>query len=101
MVTPISSNALLAATVLNRLTYGSTPDELSRITNIGAQAYIDEQLAPWTITEDVSNNHTNIPFIQTKFVEETKFVWRTNATISDLRHWHVLRAVGAGRQFRE
>src|SRR5262245_43137731 len=34
-VTPLNSNALLAATVLNRLTYGQTPDELQRIQAIG------------------------------------------------------------------
>src|SRR5437016_2076568 len=45
-VTPLSSNALLTASVLNRLAYGPTPDELERVTAIGPQAYIDEQLAP-------------------------------------------------------
>ena len=43
-VTPLSSNALLAAQVLNRLAYGPTPDELERVTAIGADAYIAEQL---------------------------------------------------------
>lgn len=47
----LSSNALLNAQVLNRLTYGPTPDEIDRINNIGAQAYIDEQLAPEAIAE--------------------------------------------------
>ena len=42
----MSSNALLSASVLNRLAYGPTPDELQRIATIGPQAYIDEQLAP-------------------------------------------------------
>src|SRR5688572_12012995 len=41
----MSSNALLTANALNRLAYGPTPDELSRVTAIGPQAYIDEQLA--------------------------------------------------------
>ena len=50
-VTPLSSNAVLTATVLNRLAYGPTPDELERVTAIGPQAYIDEQLAPDAITE--------------------------------------------------
>jgi len=40
----MSSNALLTANVLNRLTYGPTPDELERVTAIGPQAFIDEQL---------------------------------------------------------
>ena len=30
-VTPMSSNALLTAIVLNRLAYGPTPDELERV----------------------------------------------------------------------
>src|SRR5688572_11619031 len=41
----MSSNALLTANALNRLAYGPTPDELPRVTAIGPQAYIDEQLA--------------------------------------------------------
>src|SRR5439155_1885227 len=48
-VTPMSSNAVLTAIVLNRLAYGPTPDELTRITSNGAQSYIDEQLAPWNL----------------------------------------------------
>lgn len=44
-VTPLSSNALLAAQVLNRIAYGPTPDELERVIAIGADAYIAEQLA--------------------------------------------------------
>jgi len=43
-VTPLSSNALLTAQVLNRLAYGPTPDELDRVTAIGPDAYIAEQL---------------------------------------------------------
>lgn len=62
-VTPLSSNELLAATVLNRLTYGPTPGELDRITAIGAQAYIDEQLAPESINETLESDPpiTNAP----------------------------------------
>src|SRR6267378_284704 len=44
-VTPMSSNALLTANVLNRLAYGPTPDELARVNAIGPQAYINEQVA--------------------------------------------------------
>jgi uncharacterized protein (DUF1800 family) len=50
-LSPISSNELLSAIILNRLTYGPTPDEIERIKRIGPQAYIDEQLAPETIPE--------------------------------------------------
>jgi uncharacterized protein (DUF1800 family) len=45
----LSSNDLLRANILNRLAYGPTPDELERVTVIGPQAYIDEQLAPQNI----------------------------------------------------
>jgi len=45
-VTPLGSNALLAAQALNRLAYGPTPDELERIAVIGPDAWIEEQLAP-------------------------------------------------------
>ncbi len=131
-VTPMNSNALLAATVLNRLTYGPTPDEIERISAIGPDAYIAEQLAPWTLTEDVTGTHSNIAFVESRFAELTNFVmgnfqhywtntvvdtntvppttnlvtvtnliWGTNASISDLRAWHILRAVGAKRQFLE
>ncbi len=100
-VTTLSSNELLAANVLNRLTYGPTPDELTNIAAIGPQAYIDQQLAPWTITEDVTGTHANFATIEGKFVEATNFVWRTNAAIADLRAWHILRAIGAKRQFLE
>ena len=100
-ITPISSNALLSATVLNRLTYGSTPNDLTNIADIGPQAFIDRQLAPWTLTEDVENTHTNFPVIEDLFVEATNFVWRTNATVEDLRAWHILRAIGAKRQLLE
>lgn len=43
-VAPMSNETLLAGHVLNRLAYGPTPDELARVSAIGAQAYIEEQL---------------------------------------------------------
>src|SRR5712692_8404511 len=50
-VLPMASNALLTATVLNRLAYGPTPDELERLAAIGPQAFIDEQMAPENLNE--------------------------------------------------
>ena len=41
--TPLSSNTVALATVLNRLAYGPTPDDLAAYAN-NPQAYIDEQL---------------------------------------------------------
>src|SRR6185503_10495263 len=52
---PGSTNSLLTGTVLNRLAYGPTPDELERVRVIGPDAYIDEQMAPESIIE-------NLPF---------------------------------------
>src|SRR5690242_8864230 len=50
-VTPMDTNALLVSTVLNRLAYGPTPDELERVTAMGPQAYIDEQMKPELIND--------------------------------------------------
>src|SRR3954462_13822746 len=50
--TSMSSNALLAANILNRLAYGPTPDDLLTVSN-APQAYINQQLAPETITETI------------------------------------------------
>jgi hypothetical protein len=101
MVTPMSSNALLTANSLNRLAYGPTPDELERVAAIGPQAFIDEQLAPWNLTEDVTNTHTNLTFIESKFCPQISFVTASSANLADLRAWHVLRAIGARRQLLE
>jgi uncharacterized protein (DUF1800 family) len=124
-VTPLTSNALLTATVLNRLSYGPTPDELERVTAIGPDAFIAEQLNPETITETVDNTHTNLLYIFGKLALETSYldlkrtytyttnstnssiittnltISSTNATIGDFRAWHTLRAVGARRQLLE
>lgn len=51
---PMSQEAAMRALVLNRLAYGPTPDELERITAIGVNAWIAEQLAPETITENLA-----------------------------------------------
>jgi uncharacterized protein (DUF1800 family) len=62
-VTPMSSNDLFAATVLNRLTYGPSPDDIDRIRAIGPQAFIDEQMAAESITESINTDPpvTNAP----------------------------------------
>ena len=52
-VVPLSSNALLRATVLNRLTYGPTLEDIERIDALGPQAFISEQLAWELINEDL------------------------------------------------
>ncbi|HMJ91739.1 MAG TPA: DUF1800 family protein, partial [Candidatus Acidoferrum sp.] len=54
--TPMSSNDLFAATVLNRLTYGPTPDDIDHIRSIGPQAYIDEQMAAEAIPDTINTD---------------------------------------------
>jgi uncharacterized protein (DUF1800 family) len=52
-VVPMDRNALLTTTILNRLAYGPTPDELERVKAMGPDAYIAEQLAPELISESL------------------------------------------------
>ena len=106
-VTPLTSDELLTANILNRLAYGPSPDDLERIltgnTPIGPAAYIAEQLAPELITETVTNSHANINIIQAKFAAPTAVIPESTnyASIDDFRAWHILRAVGAKRQLLE
>jgi len=62
-VTPMSSNAVFSANVLNRVTYGPTPEDIERIQIIGPQAFIDEQLA-W---DQVPDNLDSAPPIVNAF----------------------------------
>src|SRR5437773_745986 len=56
---PGSTNSLLTGTVLNRLAYGPTPDELERVRAIGPDNYVQEQLAPESINENLSIDVVN------------------------------------------
>lgn len=60
---PMTSNALLSATVLNRLTYGPSPADIERIAAIGPEAFIEEQLKADEIVEDLDTTPaiTNSP----------------------------------------
>lgn len=62
-VTMVDSNVIFTANVLNRLTYGPTPDDLARIAAIGPEAFIEEQLAAAAIPEDLDTQApvTNAP----------------------------------------
>ena len=62
-VTPMNSNDLFAATVLNRLCYGPSPDDLDHIRAVGAEAFISEQLAAQSIAETIDTDPpiTNTP----------------------------------------
>ncbi len=53
---PMNSNDLFAATVLNRLTYGPTPDDIVRIRAIGPQAFLNEQMAPELIADTINTD---------------------------------------------
>jgi uncharacterized protein (DUF1800 family) len=53
--TTMPSNNLLIANLLNRIAYGPTPDELERLAAIGPQAYINEQLNPEGIFENLDS----------------------------------------------
>ena len=50
-VLPMPTNRLQAATVLNRITYGPTPDDLEFLSTNSVDAFIERQLAPETIAE--------------------------------------------------
>ncbi len=56
-VKPLDPKAVAAATVLNRLAYGPTPEDVDRVLTgpgaIGPEAYIEEQLQPEKIQEDL------------------------------------------------
>lgn len=50
---PLPPQQLEASTLLHRLAYGPTPDELERVRKLGTVGYIEEQLAPETVVEDL------------------------------------------------
>ncbi len=100
-VTPLASNALLTANVLNRLAYGPTPDELARVTAIGPQAFISEQLAPWTLTETAELADTNIATLGARMAAPNEVITTNHLRLPEFRAWHVLRAVNANRQLIE
>ena len=50
---PLPHETVRASTLLNRIAYGPTPDELDRLAALGTDAYIEEQLAPEKIVENL------------------------------------------------
>lgn len=80
-VTPMSSNDLFAATVLNRLTYGPTPDDIDLIRTIGPEQFIAEQLAPESIVESINTDPpiTNTPLPGIPLIPLTNWI-RVEAT---------------------
>ena len=51
--TQLTEAEVTAGTLLNRIAYGPTPDELPRVRQMGIDAYIEEQLAPEKIEESL------------------------------------------------
>jgi uncharacterized protein (DUF1800 family) len=51
----VTTNDLVSINLLNRIAYGPTPDELDRVRAMGPDAYIEEQLAPERIAEDLDH----------------------------------------------
>jgi uncharacterized protein (DUF1800 family) len=68
-VTPMSSNDVFSATVLNRVTYGPRPEDIERIQSIGPQAFINEQLAWDQVVEDLD---TTPPIVNAPYPPPTQ-----------------------------
>ena len=49
----LAPEELLTTTLLSRIAYGPSPDDLARLRMMGPQAYIEEQLAPEAIVENL------------------------------------------------
>lgn len=133
-IKPISSQRQLAAHVLSRLAYGPAPYEMGRIlgwvtningsvTNItygegipdggiGVDAWINEQLNPQSIVEDVTNQFAAIAPIYARFGDANTVVLtnqngsgETNqpgtCNFHDFKAWYAMHCVGARRQSLE
>ena len=53
---PLASEMVRSSTLLNRIAYGPTPDDLNRLATLGTDAYIEEQLAPEKISENLDES---------------------------------------------
>jgi uncharacterized protein (DUF1800 family) len=108
-ITPLNSNLVWAANLLNRAAYGPSPDDWQNITNIGPLAWINEQIDPAFISDVTgTNGHTNILFIQGRMATNFNVVILTNETqgagSGDFHHlqaWFVQKAVNSKRQLLE
>jgi uncharacterized protein (DUF1800 family) len=108
-VTPLSSNAVLTATVLNRLAYGPTPELLDQLSITGPNAYIAAQLTPESMVETATSAHAGIATIESRFGSPTNYIVSSaqvnngpgTGSLVDLQAWLTLRAVFADRQLLE
>src|SRR6266511_4040506 len=79
-VTPMASNDVFSATVLNRVTYGPTPEDIARIQSIGPQAFINEQLAWDQLVEDLN---TAPPFVNSPYPPPNQPLFTNWIRVSD------------------
>jgi uncharacterized protein (DUF1800 family) len=70
-MTPKSAASVQNANLLNRIAYGPTPDDLERLTQLGPDAYIREQLAPELITENLAVDRLGPPATEWQYVTQT------------------------------
>lgn len=89
-----------AARLLNRFAYGATPAEVARVAAIGADAFLEEQLAPDAIADWKADRLTRR--IESLRLDAPGVFDFTNAElIADLRRAAILRAVYSRRALYE
>jgi hypothetical protein len=84
-VNPLSASNVLGAIALSRLTYGPTPDALQSMAVSGPDAFIAQQLAPWTITENAEAADTNIAVLAAKLAAFDEPVTTNHARLPEFR----------------
>jgi uncharacterized protein (DUF1800 family) len=76
----MSPDALFSANLLNRIAYGPTPDELTRVLGMGPTAYIEEQLAPETVSTPPPDTYISV---KTNAISQPSPMW-TSITVTGL-----------------
>jgi uncharacterized protein (DUF1800 family) len=88
------------ARLLGRAGYGPAPGELDRAASIGADAWIDEQLAPETIPDLATS--WKVRRVETVALDVPDlFDFSRKTVLSDLRRATIVRAAGSSRQLLE
>ena len=96
-----SGNTVAAAThVLRRLSFGPAPGELARVSAMGIEAYIDEQLHPDCIDDHICESMVRRLESLVAPVGEL-FEYRQDFLLRDLTRGALLRAVYSQRQLFE
>ena len=93
----ISTNRELTSIVLNRVAYGPTPDLIERVHSgpsaMGAEAYIQEQLAPNLLIERADFDPVQMAL--------RRSLDNHSGDLDELAAWHAYRAVTSDRQLLE